>query len=145
MAEQDTLQETRKAASDLSKTSQKSLDQVHDASNQIGDHVRDASKRTIDSIAKAQEGTKTAVADVQKTIADAYGRSIQEWQDLSQRAFTLKTPKDFAAWQMDVVQHMQNNVAAMTEIYRSSATSFTKNLLPSLVDRSTAAERAKAA
>ncbi len=145
MAEQDTLHETRKAASDLSKTSQKSLDQVQEASNQIGDRVRDASKRTIDNIAKAQEGTKAAVADVQKTIADAYGRSLQEWQDLSQRAFTLKTPKDFAAWQMDVVQHMQNNVAAMTEIYRASATGFTRNMLPVLANRTTATERAAAA
>jgi hypothetical protein len=66
-------------------------------------------------------------------------------EHLSQRAFTLKTPKDFAARQMDVVQPMQNTVAAMTQIYRASATGFTRNMSPVLANRTTTTERAAAA
>ncbi len=108
----------------------KSFESVRDASNQFADQTRTALDRTADTTAQMGDAAKATASDTQKTISDVCGRSLQEWQGLSQRALGLRSPQDFAAWQMDLIQHFQNNAKAAFTIYQVALTSAMQNVLP---------------
>ena len=118
------------AASSVSDATQKTFNAAEDASQQAADRTRAGFERAADAAGQVQEGALTAMADVRKTVSDAYGRSMQELQDLSQRALTLRTPKDLATWQLDLFQHFQNDARAAIDIYRASVATTLQSVLP---------------
>ncbi len=108
----------------------KSFESVRDASNKFADQNRAAVDRTVDTTAQMGDAAKATASDTQKAISDVYGRSLQEWQGLSQRALGLRSPQDVVAWQMDLIQHLQNNAKAAFAIYQVAVTSAMQNVLP---------------
>ena len=124
------VDDINKAASSVSDVTQKALGAGEDASRQAADQARAGFERAADAAVQVQDGAKTAIADVQKTVSEAYGRSIQELQDLSQRALTIRSPKDLATWQLDLFQHFQNDARAAIDIYRASVTTTLRTILP---------------
>ena len=108
----------------------KSFESMRDASNTFAGGTQAGVDRTVDATARIGDAAKATASDTQKAISEVYGRSLQEWQGLSQRALGLKSPQDVVAWQMDLIQHLQNNAKAAFSIYQVAVTSAMQNVLP---------------
>jgi len=98
--------------------------------------------QTMNAYVEAGKSASAAIGDVNRAVTDAYSRSLADFNALSQRALGVKTLQDMVELQASAMQQMQNNLAAMADIYGLFISGMTKTFEPVVSRASDAASQA---
>ncbi len=98
--------------------------------------------QTMNAYVEAGKSAQATIGDVNRAVTDAYSRSLADFNALSQRALGVKTLQDMVELQASAMQQMQNNMAAMADIYGLFISGMTKTFEPVVQRASDAASQA---